>query len=102
MLVVFSSSFGIAPIAVRLNQIKGLFNRSLEATVTDHYEFLGLAVSLASKLNLNISHSLTAMALPQKKPLGQIISGYLAGPRAQGYGGTGLLGEAHVGRGCAG
>ena len=67
ILMFFDSSFGIAPIAVRLNQIKGLFNRSLEATVTDHYEFLGLAVSLASKLNLNISHSLTAMALPQKK-----------------------------------
>ena len=45
----------------------GLFNRSLEATVTDHYEFLDPAVSLASKLNLNISLSLTAMALPQKK-----------------------------------
>ena len=63
----FFASFGIAPIAVRLNQIKGLFNRSLEATVTDHYEFLGLAVSLASKLNLNISHSLTAMGAMLKE-----------------------------------
>ena len=63
---IFFSSFGIAPIAVRLNRIKGLFNRSLEATVTDHYEFLGPAVSLASKLNLNISLSLTDMALPKR------------------------------------
>ena len=43
------------------------------------------------------------IAPKETKTLDQIItSGYLVGPRAQGYRGTGLLGEAHVGRGCAG